>query len=254
VRKYAFNFLRLTAVFVRNELLIMTKTPSDQTLEGLSALVDGETTAFESRRLLDMAGNPELTEKWKRYHLAGALMRKEFSQSSGGMMPMADLSSKISAAINAEPVHGMSAAPIVEVVTVGQAAAPQSAFAWRDWLAKSAIAASIAGAVVFGVQFTQNSGDTAYVASAEVQEPVVAAPVGFELPAPEARNVSLGRLAEPQRRLQPMEPSEQTTYLNNAAVEAELQQLFLEHAELSVQNGKFGLMPMARAAKMQSAE
>ena len=233
----------------------MTKTPSDQTLEGLSALVDGETTAFENRRLLDMAGDPQLTEKWKRYHLSGALMRKEFSQSSSGMMPMADLSSRISAAMDAEPAHGTIAAPAAKIVSQ-PVIAPQAAFAWRDWLAKSAIAASIAGAVVFGMQFTQNNGDANnYVAAtAEVQEPVVAAPVGFELPAPEARNVSLGRLAEPQRRLQPMEPTEQTTYLNNAAVEAELQQLFLEHAELSAQNGKFGLMPMARAAKMKSAE
>ncbi|MDZ7923238.1 MAG: sigma-E factor negative regulatory protein [Marinagarivorans sp.] len=231
----------------------MTKTPSDQTLEGLSALVDGETTAFESRRLLDMAGDPQLTEKWKRYHLAGALMRKEFSLSSSAIMPMTDLSSRISVAMDAEPAHGTIAAPVAKAVSQA-AVAPRAAFAWRDWLAKSAIAASIAGAVVFGVQFTQNNGDSAYVATAEVQEPVVVAPVGFELPAPEARNVSLGRLAEPQRRLQPMEPSDQATYLNNAAVEAELQQLFLEHAELSAQNGKFGLMPMARAAKMKSAE
>ncbi len=237
----------------------MTKTPSDQTLEGLSALVDGETTAFESRRLLDMAGNPELADKWKRYHLAGALMRKEFSQSSSGNFLMTDLSASISAAIAAEPSYGIASAPVVEITTESSVIAPQASLNWRDWLAKSAIAASIAGAVVFGVQFTQNSGDAAYVASAEVQEsvvqePVVAAPVGFELPAPEARNVSLGRLAEPQRRLQPMEPAEQTTYVNNAAVEAELQQLFLEHAQLSAQNGKFGLMPMARAAKMQPTE
>jgi hypothetical protein len=66
-------------------------------------------------------------------------------------------------------------------------------------------------------------------------------------------NVSLGNLVEPQRKVQATTSAEQQ-FLSNAAVEAELQQLFLEHAQLSAQNGKFGLMPMARAAKMQPAE
>ena len=226
----------------------MTKSPSDQTLESLSVLADGETTAFESRRLLAMAAAPELQAKWQSYHLAGSLMRHELGQT-----PMVDLSARISAAIVVTSV-GVPVSAAVGVASVALHA-PAS---WRDWVAKSAIAASVAVAVIVGVQFSQ-TGTVGFdgampIAGVEAPEPVIAAPTGFDLPAPVARNVSLGSLVEPQRKLQAATPSEQQQFLSNAAVEAELQQLFLEHAQLSAQNGKFGLMPMARAAKMQPAE
>ena len=234
----------------------MTKSPSDQTLESLSALADGETTAFESRRLLAMAAAPELQAKWQSYHLAGSLIRHELGQT-----PMVDLSARISAAIANEDIHSnvvtSVGVPVSAAVGVASVAlhAPAS---WRDWVAKSAIAASVAVAVIVGVQFSQ-TGTVGFdgampIAGVEAPEPVIAAPTGFDLPAPVARNVSLGSLVEPQRKLQAATPSEQQQFLSNAAVEAELQQLFLEHAQLSAQNGKFGLMPMARAAKMQPAE
>ncbi|WP_394202618.1 sigma-E factor negative regulatory protein [Marinagarivorans algicola] len=240
--------------------------PSEQTLEGLSALTDGETSAFEGRRLLNMANDPELEAKWQSYHLAGALMRKELEGA-----PLKDLSVSIATALADEPVFSASlnqpdatelSASISNRVdrshSTGRLSSTNSLLGgrWRDFAAKSAIAASVAFAIVVGVQYTQtdgvgdvNTGEEFAVQSA----PVVTAPSGFNVPSPVARNVSLGSLAEPQRELQSAQPS-QHQFLSNAQVEAELQQLFLEHAELSSQNGKFGLMPMARAAKMQSAE
>ena len=223
-----------------------TTSPSEQTLESLSALVDGEASEFEGRRLLGMVSDPELSEKWQRYHLTGALMRKELSSPS-----LSDLSGRISAAIHAEADHENTGPAVAK----GEPAKPVKS-QWRDWMAKSAIAASVAFAVVAGVQFSQNGSllggvdDSPLVAA---QDPVVSAPVGFDLPSPVARNVSLGSLAEPQRKIQAAVPTKQQ-FLSNAEVDAELQQLFLEHAELSAENGKFGLMPMARAAKMAPAE
>lgn len=235
----------------------MTKPPSDQTLESLSALADGETTVFESRRLLDMAAAPELQAKWQSYHLAGSLMRREL-----GHAPMVDLSARISAAIANEEMYvtpaAQSASPALTQSSVATASsAVHPLVSWRHWVAKSAIAASVAAAVIVGVQFSQTANmgfDGAMpMAGVEVPEPVTVAPTGFDVPAPVARNVSLGNLVEPQRKVQATTSAEQQ-FLSNAAVEAELQQLFLEHAQLSAQNGKFGLMPMARAAKMQPAE
>lgn len=225
-------------------------SPSEQTLESLSALVDGEASEFEGRRLLGMASDPELSEKWQRYHLSGALMRKELSSPS-----LSDLSGRISAAINEEADHAHEQAPVVASSSATANTVVQAS-RWRDWMAKSAIAASVAVAVVAGVQFSQNGslavlgGNDPLVAS---QDPVITAPVGFDLPSPVARNVSLGSLAEPQRKIQAAVPTKQQ-FLSNAEVDAELQQLFLEHAELSAENGKFGLMPMARAAKMAPAK
>jgi sigma-E factor negative regulatory protein RseA len=228
--------------------------PSDQTLESLSSLIDGQTKAFESRRLLDMVYDSALSEKWQRYHLIGALMRKELSD-----VPLCDLSQSISATIAQEPsLAGGSNGKAVQ----GQSTSSRNQ-GWRDLMGKSALAASVAVAVLVGVQFSKNGSfsplDSGNAAAqlANVQEPVVAAPLGFDIPAPAARNVSLGgglgvSLTESQRSIQAAVPTNQQ-FLSNAEVEAELQQLFLQHAELSSENGRFGLMPMARAAKMTPA-
>lgn len=224
--------------------------PSEQTLEGLSSLIDGEASAFEGRRLLNMANDPELEAKWQSYHLAGALMRKELEGA-----PLKDLSVGIATALANEPVFNAESNASVKNSEVNVGGSVLSG-RWRDMIAKSAIAASVAFAVVVGVQYTQ-TGDVTGLDTGEVfavqSAPVVAAPSGFDIPSPVARNVSLGNLAEPQHELQSAQPSKQQ-FLSNAQVEAELQQLFLEHAELSSQNGRFGLMPMARAAKMQTVE
>lgn len=240
-----------------------SQAPSEQTLESLSAIVDGEASDFECRRLLDGVHTESdvLYSKWHTYHLAGALMRKE---TSGGI----DLSAKISEAIaHEQPL--VSEAPVLGAVSGVSDSQPVSAnssvskksvgkqnvVSWHDWLAKSAIAASVALAVVVGVQFTQKDDLSSLqpagqlAASTPSEEPVVSAPSGFDLPTPVARNVSLGSLAEPQTKLQAAAPEHQQ-FLSNAVIEKELEQLFLEHAELSSENGQFGLMPMARSAKM----
>lgn len=227
----------------------------DKTLESFSAVVDGEGSTFEQRRLLDIATSnsdgQNLESKWQSYHLAGALLRKEVPKAA-----QVDLSGQIAAAIADE--EPLSLAHSIDSKTnAGTAEQPGTkVVAWKDWVAKSAIAASVALAVVAGVQFTQNGAlsptpveDMTAQTSEVYVDPVVQAPSGFELPAPIARNVSLGNLVEPSRKLQTRAPAKQQ-FLSNTVVEAELEQLFLEHAELSSENGKFGLMPMARAAKM----
>lgn len=214
---------------------------SDKTLEGLSSLVDGEVTDFESRRLLTMANEPALEAKWQSYHLAGALMRKELEGA-----PLKDLSATISSVLANEPAHSATPEAPLKAEPVGLLTR------WQDVVAKTAIAASVAFAVVVGVQYTQGDKTDGAQAIAAQAAPVTA-PTGFDLPSPVARNVSLGSLAGPQQELQSAVPASQQ-FLSNAEVEAELQQLFLEHAELSSQNGKFSLMPMARAAKMQALD
>lgn len=51
---------------------------SSQLKEILSAVVDGEATHFETRRLIEETGrDPDLRSLWARYHLIGASMRRE---------------------------------------------------------------------------------------------------------------------------------------------------------------------------------
>jgi sigma-E factor negative regulatory protein RseA len=51
---------------------------SDQPLEKLSALVDGELSAPLAAGLLDQVGqSPELRATWERYHLIGQALRRE---------------------------------------------------------------------------------------------------------------------------------------------------------------------------------
>jgi sigma-E factor negative regulatory protein RseA len=49
-----------------------------QLSETLSAVVDDEASSFETRRLVDELGrDPTLRERWHRYHLIGAALRRE---------------------------------------------------------------------------------------------------------------------------------------------------------------------------------
>lgn len=59
----------------------MTDTSENMFNESVSALVDGENSELDLRRVLKQsAGNDEVKHVWHRYHLAGELMRKEIGR------------------------------------------------------------------------------------------------------------------------------------------------------------------------------
>ena len=59
---------------------------SEKLKESLSAVIDGEADEFELRRVLDEIGkDPALAASWERYHLIGAVMRRERITRSFGM-------------------------------------------------------------------------------------------------------------------------------------------------------------------------
>lgn len=101
---------------------------SEKMHESMSAVMDGEATDFEMRRLLEQMESPELRDKWARYHLASAAMKRD----SAVAMPQIDISAAVSAAIAAEagsvvsqrkPLRAMtgfaSAAAIAFVAVIG---------------------------------------------------------------------------------------------------------------------------------------
>jgi len=86
---------------------------SQQLDESLSALMDGEASEMELRRILKSsdADKESIDKRWMRYHLASDAMRGEVELPS-----VMDLSSSISAAIADEPVYSVAKKKSVRVV------------------------------------------------------------------------------------------------------------------------------------------
>ncbi|UTW11801.1 MucB/RseB C-terminal domain-containing protein [Marinobacterium rhizophilum] len=115
---------------------------SDQFNDTLSALVDGEASELEARRLLSRLGEqPALGEKWRRYHLTRSALRGERDTA------IVDISAGVMAQITSTVVEP---APLADV----QEAPSRRAGAGSYWkpLISMATAASVTAAVILGVQ------------------------------------------------------------------------------------------------------
>lgn len=110
---------------------------SESRKEELSALVDGEASELELRRILkDLEVNDELAASWSRYHTVRAVLRKEPCSEWSQL----DISARIMDAIEDEPA-------------LSQPAAPKKKASWlATWIGQSAIAAGVAAAVVMAWQ------------------------------------------------------------------------------------------------------
>ena len=108
--------------------------------EALSALMDGELSDFELRRLLSSCSDtPELTAKWSRLNAAQALMHND-----ANVTVSPSFAAGVFAAIDAEPAYSKHS----ESKVVGQVV---------SGLGKFAIAASVAAAVFIGMQTSLNN-------------------------------------------------------------------------------------------------
>lgn len=121
---------------------------SDQFNDTLSALVDGEASDFEMRRLLStLDEQPALGEKWRRYHLTRSALKGErdtvFADISAGIMAQID-----STGVEAEPSADAGRQDEAGVVS------PRKVDSGRYWkpLISMATAASVTAAVILGVQ------------------------------------------------------------------------------------------------------
>lgn len=234
----------------------MTLNSFDQLFESLSAMVDDEASELEMRRVLkNMDNNPEVLERWRRYHLIGSVMRKEHGV--GGAANPSSLVSSISNTLS------MEAEKSVESQNASVTRGGQSGL--RDVLGKTAIAASFAATLVLGFNYVgkvDEAGERAIASTAAnsstlaaQEEPVSVvthAPIGFELPTPEARTVSMtssGSAAMPgvdSRISSPVYLDDITDY----ETQEMLNYLLIQHAERASAHGSLGIMPFARVHKM----
>lgn len=189
---------------------------SDSLRESMSALMDGEASELEIRRLLK-EDNPELREEWTRQHLTRSALHDE------PVRPLSmDLQAAVRSAIDDEGQH--SSAPA----------------GWRRQLASVAVAASVAAVVVFGVNGYQGLGQDAAPAMAS-------APVS----APSDMGTAVGSVTasanggtEPRAWDTPMNPE------RKARFDAYLRR----HTEGAVYNSGPGMMSWARVVSQQPAE
>ena len=148
--------------------------------------------------------------------------------------------------------------------------------AWLRWGGKSAVAASVAVAVLIGAQQFSNpslaplavtpatpasglaakptepdnlAGIAANLPEASLPESgqVQSAPDGFALPVPMARTVSSNAERVQPLQVQPVSLN-QTDWRNDPEVQAQLNQMLLDHASRSAVHGSFGLLPFTRVA------
>lgn len=232
----------------------MTQHSNESLIESLSALADGEATPLEMHRLLKASGEQaELDARWSRYHIAGAVIRRDLSA-----VAPAGFAAGISAALDEE-------------------AAPKAQNRhWWQHAGRVAVAASVAGAVLLGVQqypqFTDGFSGEASVAggametnspaasggeTGEANAPAASQPVS--LPAGyQASGFPTARTASAQSGYEPGQRSTREVFFvpvqaESVQVPAEevrayLNQLMEEHGTHAVRNSNQGVLPFARVS------
>jgi sigma-E factor negative regulatory protein RseA len=216
--------------------------------QSLSALMDGEATEMETHRLLKAAAeDPQLRERWKRYHMASSTIKGEPATTS------VDYSAAISAAIEQEPAHRTSGL----AVFAGSAG-------------RFAIAASVALVAVFGVQqlnsptgLIESGGEISEFAGvenpAENSGPAIQFPSGFQ-PAINARTVSVGgNNKSSQRPIPALEFQQQAQQqikqqYSEAELRAYLNNVMSKHSSHAALNSNQGMLPFARLSEVGSKE
>ncbi|WP_347331981.1 sigma-E factor negative regulatory protein [Marinimicrobium locisalis] len=220
----------------------MTEQSNHSLYEALSALVDGEASELEVRRLLK-AEDEELKARWDRHQLVGAAMRGEL-----GAVAPAGFADRVSAALENEAVP-----------------APRQRHPWWQRVGQVAVAASVAGAVLLGVQ--QYPGDTQQPAVAETspvpetsekendvgRSQTVSLPAGYQPPSlPLARTVSQESGYEPASQ-----PSREVIFVPvrvdsgqapSEEIRAYLNELMRAHSGHAVRNSNQGVLPYARVS------
>ena len=201
--------------------------------ESLSALVDGEASELEIRRLLKAndADYSDIREQWLRYQTVSASLKNDTPA-----VDYMNLSAAISDAIADEPSLSVSNATVGKVSSI-----------WSG-VGRFAVAASVAGAVVLGVQFMPSTGSTQIVELAPTAAPSApASSFAQGLPNNTAINTVSNESGVPlQKQEKPTIEINESTKQQLKEAEQEVNRLMLEHAQNSAQNTQQGVLPYAR--------
>lgn len=230
--------------------------------ESLSALMDNQASELEIQRLLKaLDTDPELKTTWSRYQLASAGLKGDLP-----VMASSDFASRVSAAIDAEDSYSLQ--PQVATQTVNQ---PSSGnvialpLRWWQQAGRVAVAASVAGALVVGVQQYQTGTATQsaeFAANVPVTAPTAASteskaanlPSGINAPALSARTVAVqsGYESRPQENRRVMfVPRQEAAPIYNEEVSTYVNQLIQEHTDNASINSGQGMLPYTRVIMVE---
>ncbi len=197
---------------------------SERLRESLSALMDGEADELELRRLLAQQDEGELRADWQRYHLAQRARNDDLSAFENW-----DISQSVSAAIADENIELL---PL-------EASSEGFSF-WRP-VAGFAVAASVAVAMVVGVNAV-NQSDPAMSPVA----PTVASRVY-----PASGSSGLGNVAV-NAHYSSEAPLPGTNAAVDQAAQQRLQKYMLRHTEAAATNSSQGMISFARVANFET--
>lgn len=234
---------------------------NDRMKESLSALVDGEADELEIRRILNQAEqDDELRERWGRYQLIGAALRREPAYTT-------DLSKGILQALDGEPMDEVPGYPAESVEVPNETASTHDSgelVTGRSqrfgWLTSGAVAASVAMVVLLGARLTEEStdltsGELARVetAGASAVNPVSTTPVLDLNSAPGGQLVSVRGNSNTQPLIpKPALPASALTEEELRAAQNKLRDYVMQHSEHAALNTGRGLMPFARVSNFES--
>lgn len=224
--------------------------------ESLSALMDNQASELEIQRLLKaLDADPELKSTWSRYQIASAGLKRDLP-----VMASSDFAARISAAIDAEETYAL------QPQVAPQQASNQTAsgnvivmpLRWWQQVGRVAVAASVAGALIVGVQQYQAVAPqtTEFAANAPVAAPVAATeskaanlPSGINAPGLSARTVAVqsGYESRPQENRRVMfVPRQEAAPIYNEDVSIYVNQLIQEHTDNASVNSGQGMLPYTR--------
>lgn len=224
--------------------------------ESLSALMDNQVSELELQRLLKaLDADAELRSTWSRYQIASAGLKGDIP-----VLASSDFASRVSAAIEAEETYSAPAISkdVSEQTYVAGSNVVAMPLRWWQQAGRVAVAASVAGAVILGVQQYQTPGvnpaDMAAGTMAAAPAPVLETkaanlPSGINAPALSARTVAVqsGYESRPQESRRVMfVPRQQVAPVYIEDVSSYVNQLIQEHTDNASLNSGQGMLPYTR--------
>ena len=224
--------------------------------ESLSALMDNQASELEIQRLLKaLDADPELKSTWSRYQIASAGLKRDLP-----VMASSDFAARISAAVDTEETYALQPQVAPQQASHQTASGNVIAMPLRWWqqVGRVAVAASVAGALIVGVQQYQTIAPqtTEFAANAPVATPVAATeskaanlPSGINAPALSSRTVAVqsGYESRPQENRRVMfVPRQEAAPIYNEDVSTYVNQLIQEHTDNASVNSGQGMLPYTR--------
>lgn len=219
----------------------MTESQNHTLNESISALIDGENNELDLRRVLKKnADDEQVRETWRRYQMAGAVLRGEKN-----VLPAIDLSAGVMAALEDEPAHKISTNSRIRT--------------WLEGASKAGIAAAVAVGVLVGVQqFPDQEGAQDMVAQESAVSPAevnASVPDWFQNQPLSARTVS----GVGETHTAPVSyssypgssalPSPNVSRLaSDPELEAYLNRMLERHAQNAAAENGLKMVPLARAS------